>query len=47
MCYFHHKKDGDQKHSKHQAYLKDGVIIGCPPTLNAVFSLQPMQETIL
>jgi hypothetical protein len=36
LCYFHHKKDGDVKRSKHQAHTMDGIIIGCSPTSNAL-----------
>ncbi len=40
-CYFHHKKDGDQSRSKHQAHTMDGVIIGRSPTSNALFVYNP------
>ena len=36
ICYFPHKKDGNMKHSKHQAHSMDGVIIGRSPTSNAL-----------
>ena len=45
ICYFHHGKDGDMKHSKHQAHLMNGVIIGRLPTSNAllVYNLRNKQ----
>ncbi len=45
VCYFHHIKDGDQKCSKHQAHMMDGIIISCSPTSNAllVYNLRNKQ----
>jgi len=36
LCYFHHEKYGDLKHSKHQAHTRDGIIICRSPTSNAL-----------
>jgi hypothetical protein len=36
LCYFHHKKDGDNKCSKHMAHTMNGGIIGGSPTSNAL-----------
>jgi hypothetical protein len=36
LCYFHHKKESNQQHSKHQAYTIDGIVIGHSPTSNAL-----------
>ncbi len=44
MCNFHHKKDGDQKHSKHQAHTMYSIIIGCSPTLNAFSVYNPQNK---
>jgi hypothetical protein len=41
MCFFHHEKDGDQSHLKHQAHTMDGVIIGRSPTPNALLVYNP------
>jgi hypothetical protein len=35
LCYFHHIRNGDQTHSKHQAHTMDGIVIGRSPTSNA------------
>jgi hypothetical protein len=32
LCYFHHKKDGNDTHSKHMAHTMDCVVICCSPT---------------
>ncbi|KAL7536699.1 hypothetical protein ACHAWF_005539 [Thalassiosira exigua] len=37
VCYFHHKKDGGDTRTHTQAHTLDGVIVGWPPTSNAVF----------
>ena len=44
LCYFHHKKDGDLKRSKHQAHSMDGVIIGRSPTSNALLVYNPRNK---
>jgi hypothetical protein len=44
MCYFYHKKDGDQKRSKHQAHTMDRIIIGCSPTSNALLIYNPCNK---
>ena len=41
LCYFHHKKDGDNTHSKHMAHTMDGVIVGCSPTSNTLLVYNP------
>jgi hypothetical protein len=44
MCYFHHEKDGDQSHLKHQAHTMDGVIIGRSPTSNKLLINNPQNH---
>ncbi len=34
LCYFYHKRDGDQQHSKHLAHTIDGVVVGHSQMLN-------------
>jgi hypothetical protein len=41
LCYFHHKKDGDNTCTKHMVHTMDGVIIGWSPTLNALTVYNP------
>ncbi len=41
MCFFHHKKDGDQSCLKHQAHTMEGFIIGRLPTSNALLVYNP------
>ena len=41
LCYFHHTKDGDLSHSKHQAHTMDGVIVGHSSTSNALLIYNP------
>jgi hypothetical protein len=44
LCYFHHKKDSNQHHSKHQAHTMDGIVIGRSPTLNALMVYNPLNQ---
>jgi hypothetical protein len=41
LCYFHHKKDGEQKCFKNLAHTMDGIIVGRSPTLNALLVYNP------
>jgi hypothetical protein len=41
LCYFHHKKDGEDTCSKHMAHTMDGVIVGRSPTSNALMVYNP------
>jgi hypothetical protein len=41
LCYFHHTKDGDLSHSKHQAQTMDSIIVGRSPTSNALLVYNP------
>ncbi len=41
MGYFHHEKDGDQSHSKHQAHTMDSAIIVRLPTSNTLLVYNP------
>jgi hypothetical protein len=41
LCYFHHKKDGDNKRSKHMVHTMDGVIVSHSPTSNALMVYIP------
>jgi hypothetical protein len=41
LCYFHHKKDGDDTRSKHMVHTMDGVIVVCSPTSNALLVYNP------
>jgi hypothetical protein len=41
LCYFHHKKDGDETRSKHMAHTMDGVIVDCSLTSNALMVFNP------
>ncbi len=44
ICYFHHEKDDDMNHSKHQAHSMDGIIIGRSPTSNALLVYNPCNK---
>ncbi len=44
LCYFNHEKDGDQKRSKHQAHMMDGIIVGRSPTSNALLVCNPWNK---
>ncbi len=44
LCYFHHVRNGNQKRSKHQAHTMDGIVIGHPPTLNALLVYNPRNK---
>jgi hypothetical protein len=44
ICYFHHKKDGNMKHSTHQAHSMDGIIISRSPTSNALLVYNPRNK---
>jgi hypothetical protein len=41
LCYFHHKKDGNNTCSKHMAHTMDGVFIGCSPTSYVLMVYNP------
>jgi hypothetical protein len=41
LCYFHHKKDGNDTRTKHMAHTMDGVIVGWSPTSNALMVYNP------
>ncbi len=41
LCYFHHKKDGDNMRSKPMVHTMDGVIVGCSPTSNTLLVYNP------
>ncbi len=41
LCYFHHKKDGDDTPSKHMAHTVDGMIVGHSPTSNTLMVYNP------
>jgi hypothetical protein len=41
LSYFHHEEDQDQRRSKNQAHTMDGIIIGRPPTSNALLVYNP------
>jgi hypothetical protein len=41
LCYFHHKKDGNNTRAKHMAHMMDGVIVGLSPTSNALIVYNP------
>jgi hypothetical protein len=36
LCYFHHNKDSNASHSKHQAHTLNEIVIACSFTLNAI-----------
>jgi hypothetical protein len=36
LCYFHHDKDSDASHSKHQAHTIDGIVVGRSSTSYAI-----------
>jgi hypothetical protein len=44
LCYFHHKKDSNQKRSMNQAHTMDGIVIGRSPTLNALMVYNPCNQ---
>ncbi len=44
LCYFHHEKEEDLKHSKHQAHTMDGIIIGRSLTSNALLVYKPRNK---
>ena len=44
LSYFHHRIDGDQKRSKHQAHMMDGIIIGRSLTSNALLVYNPWNK---
>jgi hypothetical protein len=41
LCYFHHKKYGNDTRSKHMAHTMDGVVNGCSPTSNVLLVYNP------
>ncbi len=41
LCYFHHKKDGDNTGTKHMAHMMDSVIVGWSPMSNALMVYNP------
>jgi hypothetical protein len=41
ICYFLHEKDSDQQRSQHQLHTMDSIVIGCPPTSNALLVCNP------
>ncbi len=44
LAYFHHEKDGNVQCSKHQVHTMDGIVIGCPPTSNALLVYNPCNK---
>jgi hypothetical protein len=41
LCYFHHKKDGNNMRAKHMAHTMDGMIVGWSPMSNALMVYNP------
>jgi hypothetical protein len=44
LAYFHHKRNGNQTCSKHQAHTMDGIVIGHSPTSNALLIYNPRNK---
>ncbi len=44
LCYFHHDKDSDASHSKHQAHTMDGIVVGRSSTSNAILVYNPHNQ---
>jgi hypothetical protein len=44
LCYFHHEKDGEKEHSKHQAHTMDGIFVGHSTILNALLVYNPCNK---
>jgi hypothetical protein len=44
LAYFHHKKDSNVQRSKHQAHTRDGIVISCSPTSNALLVYNPRNK---
>ncbi len=44
LCVFHHGKDSNLKHPKHQAHSMDGIIIGRSPMSNALLVYNPRNK---
>jgi hypothetical protein len=44
LAYFHHERNRNQTHSKHQAHTMGGIVIGPSPTSNALLAYNPRNK---